>query len=418
MEHFTNSIDPSKTDKLDNSDFAGFDMNGAPIRNVDTFDKCFDLCAQNNICQWVTYNKDNKECYLKKGVNASVSTLLGKGFTYNTSDLGGFDIPNKTFDNIPNAAACKEKCLADTECKAAVYNKDTSKCFLKKPEAKPCCVHQFKTTEGLPTIDYSKTEKIDGYDFGGTQFDMNGMPITNVESADKCAKLCQDNNICQWSTYVKDKKECWLKKGINIQDGTLVGKGFTYHMTDLNGYDISGKIYSDIADVETCRTKCTSDTECKAAVYNSASKQCILKKPEPNSNLVCQFKSTTKKETPPSPRDYKTLAKTDYSAASTTGTKDGTVDECKQECDKNSATCIGFTTDGKKCTFKNSSAKVPIYKEGVTFYYTGNAPSAAAAADNSLLYAGGGGLSLLSSISSSCCCFLIIILLAFLLLNR
>ena len=78
-------------------------------------------------------------------------------------------------------------------------------------------------------------------------------------------------------------------------------------------------------------------------------------------------------------RTYQTLANTDYTGQGDLGPITGDVATCKTRCDS-TANCKGFVQAGTTCYLKNASVSTPRYVQGLTYHYTGAAPSAAATA--------------------------------------
>ena len=76
-------------------------------------------------------------------------------------------------------------------------------------------------------------------------------------------------------------------------------------------------------------------------------------------------------------RTYQTLANTDYTGQGDLGPITGDVATCKTRCDS-TANCKGFVQAGNTCYLKNASVSTPRYVQGLTYHYTGAAPSAAA----------------------------------------
>ena len=76
-------------------------------------------------------------------------------------------------------------------------------------------------------------------------------------------------------------------------------------------------------------------------------------------------------------RTYQTLANTDYTGQGDIKVVTGDVSACKTQCDS-TANCKGFVQTGTTCYLKNASVSTPRYVQGLTYHYTGTAPSAAA----------------------------------------
>jgi hypothetical protein len=78
-------------------------------------------------------------------------------------------------------------------------------------------------------------------------------------------------------------------------------------------------------------------------------------------------------------RTYQTLANTDYTGQGDIRVVTGDVSVCKTQCDS-TTNCKGFVQTGTTCYLKNASVSTPRYVQGLTYHYTGAAPSAAASA--------------------------------------
>jgi len=153
---------------------------------------------------------------------------------YTGLDLFGDDI---TSIRTSDAGACAENCLRmDGQCKAFTFNTDQSlrrgpNCFLKASSGRAdgnsvaLSGHLLAAGEADPkpmtlaTID-PNSSLFENVDLPGG--DLSRRPYPGASSPLACRLACIDNNACIAFTYVKAKKECWLK---SVVGKPAYGKG-------------------------------------------------------------------------------------------------------------------------------------------------------------------------------------------------
>lgn len=162
---------------------------------------------------------------------------------YTGLDLFGEDISSvRVFD----AAACAKSCLEmNGQCKAFTFNtnpkvKKGPNCFLKSSEGRAdgnSVAFSGRFLSGsesdpepfsLGMIDPAKA-LFDDVDLPGG--DLFRRPHTSAKTPLACRLACIDNNRCVAFTYVKPKKECWLKGTVG---SPMFGKGL---VTGIKRYE-------------------------------------------------------------------------------------------------------------------------------------------------------------------------------------
>lgn len=132
-------------------------------------------------------------------------------------DIGGFDIEQGT--PVADLAACKQKCLGNPNCYSATFNSHDKNCWMKKPTPAD------KVYQGIKLADGSMKVYKGFNDYPG--FDLNPLPVKNVETMAACTDLCKGNPDCKFVNYVSSVKDCWLKRPNTVQG--------LYHSTRLTG---------------------------------------------------------------------------------------------------------------------------------------------------------------------------------------
>ena len=153
---------------------------------------------------------------------------------YTGLDLFGEDI---TSVRVVDAAACARSCLQMSgQCKAFTFNtnpkfKKGPNCFLKSSEGRAdgnsvAFSGRFLSSSetdpepfSLGMIDPAKA-LFEDVDLPGG--DLSRRPKASAKTSLACRLACIDNNRCVAFTYVKPKKECWLKGNIG---SPMFGKG-------------------------------------------------------------------------------------------------------------------------------------------------------------------------------------------------
>lgn len=153
---------------------------------------------------------------------------------YTGLDLFGDDI---TSIRVIDAAVCAKSCLEmNGQCKAFTYNtnprlKKGPNCFLKSSEGRAdgnSVAFSGRFLSGseadpeafsIAMIDPAKA-LFDDVDLPGG--DLSRRPLASARTPLACRLACIDNNRCVAFTYVKPKKECWLKGAVG---SPMFGKG-------------------------------------------------------------------------------------------------------------------------------------------------------------------------------------------------
>ncbi len=164
---------------------------------------------------------------------------------YNGLDLFGDDISSI---RMPDAAECAKSCLAmDGECKAFTFNanpkiKRGPNCFLKSSAGRAdgnSVAFSGRFLSGaesdpsaltLGTIDPT-TALYDDIDLPGG--DLSRRPERAATTPLDCRLACIDDELCVAFTYIKPKKECWLKGAIGTPS---FGKGMVSGLKKLETF--------------------------------------------------------------------------------------------------------------------------------------------------------------------------------------
>jgi hypothetical protein len=126
---------------MPDKDIKGFDMDDGYFEQQ-TLSNCQKLCDDNK-CQWLTYDNDSFECWLKQGVdNNDVTTGLRiqsaidlgcPTYTYlNKTDISGSDTFASPY-SVPTLDECQNLCDTN-DCDWFTFNESEAKCWLKKAD--------------------------------------------------------------------------------------------------------------------------------------------------------------------------------------------------------------------------------------------------------------------------------------------
>lgn len=141
-------------------------------------------------------------------------------------DLFGDDLSSF---RVADASICAQRCLSmDGKCKAFTFNtnrrlKKGPNCFLKSSQGRAdgnsvafsgvflSAAETDPEPISISMIDPSKA-LFEDIDLPGG--DLSRRPHTSAKTALACRLACIDNNQCVAFTYIKPKKECWLKGAV------------------------------------------------------------------------------------------------------------------------------------------------------------------------------------------------------------
>lgn len=116
----------------------------------------------------------------------------------------GFDSPGNTFGYYftNSQQNCADTCLAKKLCSLAVYNSADQRCSLKTKTS------GFEHSQG-DTLLVKLIIPQDNLDYIGGDY-----RSTQVESWDKCSRICYEESPCVAFTFNKSSHQCWLKTQI------------------------------------------------------------------------------------------------------------------------------------------------------------------------------------------------------------
>ncbi len=164
---------------------------------------------------------------------------------YTGLDLYGDDISSMRSED---AAACAKSCLImNGECKAFTFNanpriKRGPNCFLKSSAGRAdgnsvafsgrflSAAEADPSSITLGTID-PQTALYDDIDLPGG--DLARRPEHSAKTPLACRLACIDESRCVAFTYIKAKKECWLKGAVN---SPMIGKGMVTGLKKLETF--------------------------------------------------------------------------------------------------------------------------------------------------------------------------------------
>jgi hypothetical protein len=127
----------------------------------------------------------------------------------NGYDAIGFDY--STLKDVP-LYTCKSACESDSQCKAFTYNKHYNFCFLKRD-----VVALIRNGDATSAYSSEKSSQVIFSNF--TIFRDRDFPGGDYMRLSKSAYLtcfmaCLNDNVCRAFSYVRRKKECWLKSSL------------------------------------------------------------------------------------------------------------------------------------------------------------------------------------------------------------
>lgn len=139
-----------ETKVLNGIDIPGFDLPRMPIKNIANHQACYQICQKDPQCQFMTYNQNNKDCWLKIGNKVKQVTTQGDGFYYDQTDIPRFDMPQMPIKNISSSEQCHNLCRAKPNCHWINYNQDNHDCWLKQGGNFSHLSTQFKPRNYVP----------------------------------------------------------------------------------------------------------------------------------------------------------------------------------------------------------------------------------------------------------------------------
>jgi len=125
-------------------------------------------------------------------------------------DVVGFDYA--TLQNV-SQAQCTQACSDDAQCNAVTYNKKERFCFLKNDakilvqntDAFAMVVDPRSSQVSFSTFTIGSGKDVPGGDYKRLRSDFIG-----------CYLQCEVDNLCRAFSYVRKKRECWLKDRVGV----------------------------------------------------------------------------------------------------------------------------------------------------------------------------------------------------------
>jgi len=133
-----------ETKMIDGVDIPGFDMLRMPVKNVVNHEACYKLCQKDPQCQFLTYNKNNQDCWLKQGNKSQQISTHGDGFYYDNTNLPRYDMPNMPIKNVASSDDCYNLCKSKPNCHWVNYDSNRRNCWLKQGVNRTYTSTQFK----------------------------------------------------------------------------------------------------------------------------------------------------------------------------------------------------------------------------------------------------------------------------------
>uniref|UniRef100_A0A915L899 Apple domain-containing protein n=1 Tax=Romanomermis culicivorax TaxID=13658 RepID=A0A915L899_ROMCU len=255
-------------------DYRGSDISN--LQNVSSAGECVAQCYKNLNCTHITYNGNNKICFLKHadskqkilekrydsfnawcayynredrfGAAAATTTIQPEITTTQDTASKNFSIYEKCgyrgsdmskFENISSADGCAAQCLKTLRCTHATYVIKNKKCYLKHANSKEliqktrydynngtCILYngedRFEAAVAITTI-RPKTTTVESSvsknfvvnencDYFG-----NNLSIFQATSVGECTAQCNATWNCTHLTYNGYNKICFLKRGLSKQ---------------------------------------------------------------------------------------------------------------------------------------------------------------------------------------------------------
>jgi len=293
---------------------ADTNVNGATKSDgVSTVDACKTACFADSKCKGFIFNNDDTTCWIiqdeekLKAQTKQARLDLYERLPCASSCIDAFKMTADTnvfgaskSDGVTTANACKTACLADSSCKALIFNKDDKSCWLIDDEEKlkskttrsqldlyerlPCDPRVTGVTTGGTGVTQGPCQKYK--EEKGTQY--FGAADKPADTADACKKLCDDDANCVAVGYIPSKKQCWIhtkasdltgNKNTGVADydsyvkqkdcvgvtGTATGGPCTVQFEKLANKQYFGADPVGTANTEAkCRQACLDNKDCVA----------------------------------------------------------------------------------------------------------------------------------------------------------
>ncbi|XP_076005813.1 coagulation factor XI-like [Genypterus blacodes] len=242
--------------------YQGVDFFGADYKTLFTadYEECQRVCTQEPGCQFFTFVKADYtttsiryKCHLKftwtipvppivewrTGVVSGFSSnlesipLLGKQTPCQTKLFPRTDIPGSELLTLPAASPeqCLSLCSDHPACTYFTYNSPELKCYLKKNTNQMVLAAKDGVTSGLPSRFCALDNSWMKTPFEGIDFRGSDMRFILLDDPQTCQQLCNDDNNCQFFTYVNKnfhdasyRRRCYLKRSITLPAPPMVSK--------------------------------------------------------------------------------------------------------------------------------------------------------------------------------------------------
>jgi len=190
--------------------FPGFDLPGMPLKTSNRT-VCLKRCNEYDDCAGFHYDTLRSACFLKIAKlgtpkNTESWSVFGTKQTLPWSvvqqaEIKGFDFANSVFSAY-STNACGRLCQASSFCVAFSFLPATKSCRMKS--AKGPLKHNAASVTGLlrPGISWQSGEYKGG--------DLANMPLQHIPSALECAAKCAAESRCNFVTFKKALRQCFL----------------------------------------------------------------------------------------------------------------------------------------------------------------------------------------------------------------
>nr|XP_046274323.1 plasma kallikrein-like [Scatophagus argus] len=238
----------------------GVDFYGADYRALFTadYEECQRVCTQDPGCQFFTFveelfdsEKIRYKCHLKFSWTVPRITRikpkagLVSGFSHNIQNTQGSDTASRAklfpntdilgsdIENLPAASPehCHAFCTANPRCTYFSYDSNEFRCYLKNNPEEMVMSAKNGIISGMPAgsrqLDYTWVKMTQaGVDFWGSDYH-----DVAADDADDCQRSCNEDQNCQFFTYVTDsfvdsniRRICYLKRDITMPAPPKVAK--------------------------------------------------------------------------------------------------------------------------------------------------------------------------------------------------
>lgn len=365
-------------------EFRGPDI--SVTRNVRSAAYCQQLCASNDDCFYWTFDSNKQTCSQKDtGVRTSGRQTLGKvsGEKDCIPINPGCHLLNTTFlgrvirqiKGSSTFEACEQNCQNEISCAYFTWSLRTKLCQLRA--ATPFGFVSDLSTVGIITgPKYCPNNNVCTEQADYVGYDLEAIEDGSIPSSIMCRARCRQTEGCEFWTWVKDTKNCYLK----TEDALLGKTNGLASLGKISGprecfmhYDCmepntaymssSATRIKNISSLKDCQTLCKQNKSiCSRYTYLPSTRMCLLLSPSDSFSKVpfdgALSGSNCETSDAPKANQCLTLGVKYKATEAVLKTRVNSVSECHFEC-INTTRCTAFT-----------------FEEGVGCYLYDKEPSA------------------------------------------